>query len=73
MNISEIDFQQLGTAISILAKSNPITALATGIVSGIFGKALFDKAKNKRKSKAEKKLQDDFIQQILKNKEGEDA
>ncbi len=48
MDFAAIDFEALGIGLSIIGKSNPLVALATGVVSGVLGKAIFDK---KKKSK----------------------
>jgi len=50
-----IDFESLGTSIAILSKADPIAALATGVLTGIFGKIFFDKKKTTAKEKAENK------------------
>ena len=56
MDLSDLDFAGLGTAIAVLAHSNPIYSLATGVFTGIFGKALFDNKKKKRAELTEKTL-----------------
>lgn len=70
MDLSSIDFEGLGTAIAVLAKSNPIYALATGVISGIFGKALFDSKKAKKaKKQAESKEKEALLEHLRKVKE----
>lgn len=48
-----MDFETLGTAIAILTKADPVIALATGLLTGIFGKLLFDKTTNGAKKNRE--------------------
>ena len=64
--IEDLDWQSLGTAVAILAKSNPIVAVATGVVTGILGKTLFDK---KKQSKQERLENQKVIEKILSKKE----
>ncbi len=62
----ELDWQSLGTAVAILTKTNPVAALATGVVSGILGKVFFDKAKQSKKEKEENRK---ILEDILNKKE----
>lgn len=48
-----MDFETLGTAIAILSKADPVVALASGLLSGIFGTLIFGKAKNGAKKNRE--------------------
>lgn len=48
-----MDFETLGTAVAILTKADPVIALATGLVTGFFGKLFFDKTTNGAKKNRE--------------------
>lgn len=63
-----MDFETLGTAVAILTKADPVIALATGLVTGFFGKLFFDKTTNGAKKNRE------VIEKILTiKKEKKDA
>lgn len=67
--LDNIDFSALGTAVAVLAKSNPVAAIATGIITGIFGNAFFG---NKKKKELEADLEEkNKLLDILLTKAGE--
>ena len=53
-SLKDLDWGGLGTAIAVLAKSNPTYAVATGLVSLILGKAIFGKSRKKKEEIREK-------------------
>jgi hypothetical protein len=59
--IETTDLSSLATAIALLAKANPITAIASGIITSIFGGYVLGK---KQSHKQKKKTEDD-LQKIL--------
>jgi len=65
-----IDFESLGASIAILTKADPIAALATGVLTGIFGKIFFDKKKTTAKEKAANKK---VLEKAIKLKEKKNA
>jgi hypothetical protein len=57
-----LDFENLAIGISLAAKSNPVVALAAGIITGVLGKAFVDK---KRSTAQEKKERKEIIDKII--------
>lgn len=66
MSLEDFDFAGLGTAISILADGNPVTALATGLISGILGTAFFT-SKKKKVLKERVKLYEEMLRKEREN------